>query len=313
MSANQKSESESKSEPEVSLVCDVCGKSFDSEVSLRGHKLRAHRLSSSKTSSFIEEGGKPSIPDPYAHLKQMLTTFGLSDRDAGAVVKFMEPYSPDDIHKLIEAASTYMPKGRLRLFIESWSNVRGIPIPPDVEEELGISIPYDYAQHRRYDYYAKRPKYEGEGESSSSALVEMIKGLTGITRALMEKQLSPPPSNPEPNSPLRKLESLEDELKETKAKLEEERMKREEMERKRVEEEIETLKREIMELKNKPIDATLKKLDILDRRLADLSECFKLIVKSSITSEKPPKREESPSSELTEEELKSLGIPYEEV
>jgi hypothetical protein len=43
----------------------------------------------------------------------------------------------------------------LKLFVESWANVRGIPIAPELQEELWISLmPTSYGRYgyQQYDY-----------------------------------------------------------------------------------------------------------------------------------------------------------------
>ncbi len=167
------------------FVCPECGKGYDKWKSLMGHGLGAHRIRF-KEADFVPAGGgeeasrkleKPredgiSIPDPYSHLKQMLVTFGVSDKNSAGVVKFMEPYSVDDLYKLIEVSAEYMPRSRLKLFVESWCNVRRIPIPPEIERELGISIPEQFNYRRPYQRYGRYDRREPEPKDDVSRQID---------------------------------------------------------------------------------------------------------------------------------------------
>lgn len=184
---------------DTSLACPVCSKVFDkgdlvsSFNSVKMHCIKSHgrqlkpsdfgleteelaHPSPRKPAARAEEEGRPSIPDPYEHLKTMLTTFGLSSKNAAAISKYMESYSVDDLYKLIEGAAEYLPRSRLKLFIESWANVRGIPIAPELQEELGIShMPTSYGRYgpQQYDYrYGRRERDWQEPKDEVSQIIE---------------------------------------------------------------------------------------------------------------------------------------------
>jgi len=130
---------------EDKYCCPECGKCFTSIQALRGHcNVTGHRFPEelkrrkTVTKKHTEEHEEASVPDPYQHLAQMLKAFGLSEKNITAVITFMKPYSVDNLFKLTEVLREYMPKSKLKLFIESWANVRGIPIPYRIKRELGI-------------------------------------------------------------------------------------------------------------------------------------------------------------------------------
>jgi hypothetical protein len=252
-----------------------------------------------------------SIPDPYHHLKNMLIVFGVNERNANAIVEYMKPYSVDDLYKLIEAASTYMPKSTLKLFCESWANVRHIPIPPEIAERLDINMP----QSSSYTGYSRRPRYENNSndmltlfiaqqKSQTDILLEQVRQQGELIRSLLINRSTNDDSSKN-NALESRLQALETELAETRKQLDAERQRR-------LEQELEALKKEIAELKSRPQTTTaeLKKLDIVDKRLEDLTRLFEIIVKSSVEPPSHPKPKESKSSELSIEELESLNIPY---
>jgi len=292
-------------QPDISprFVCDICGRSFDNEKSLKMHKLRAHRVSPHRPKR--GEGGRatrlpryeaePSIPDPYQHLKRMLMVYGLSEKNADAIVEFVKPYGVDHLPKLVEAASTYMPRDRLRLFVESWCNVRRIPLPPELAEELGIELARPIRFH--YGYYDhRRPRYEGESDYSS--LASVITAIGNLLKGVGTNQHQTPPStsNEVISGLQNQISTLQEELKTLRSQLEEER-------RRALEKELKELREKVKELeKGKMADKEVKKLDILDKRLADLTSLLSKIVESSIVpvQVQPPKREESAESTRVE-------------
>ena len=321
--ASSESETISGSDVTLGLICEVCGKSFETESSLEAHKLRTHRIprksmagrgeSEFKAKPKYEQASEESsIPDPYQHLKNMLIVFGVSEKNANAIVEYMKPYSVDDLYKLVEACQTYMPRSTLKLFVESWSNIRHTPIPPEIAERLDINIPPSSS----YTGYSRRPKYEGDSndmltlfiaqqKSQTDILLEQVRQQGELIRSLLLNRSSDDDSSK--NNVLEsRISSLESELSETRKLLEKEREERIKME-------IEALKKEIAELKSRPQTTTaeLKKLDIVDKRLEDLTRLFEIIVKSSVEPPSHPKPKESKSSELTIEELQALNIPVE--
>gem|GEM_PF-4030643 len=236
---------------------------------------------------------EPAIPDPYEHLRQMLMIFGVSDKNARAIVKYVEPYGVDHIPKLVEAASTYMPRDRLRLFVESWCNVRRIPLPPELAEELGIELARPIRFH--YGYYDyRRPRYEGESDYSS--LASVISAIGNLIKSVGTNQHQTPPStSSEVISGLQsQISTLQEELKTLRSQLEEER-------RKSLERELEQLRKRLEELEKRPSDVESKRLDIIDRRLGDIADLLKKVVESSIVPVTPPKRKESAESSRVEE------------
>jgi len=298
---NQTGDLIEQSDIEAGYTCDICGRSFDNEKSLKMHKLRAHRVSPHQPKR--GEGGRattvrpryepqPAIPDPYEHLRQMLMIFGVSDKNARAIVKYVEPYGVDHLPKLVEAASTYMPRDRLRLFIESWCNVRRIPLPPELAEELGIELARPIRFHYGF-YNHRRPRYEGEADYNS--LASVITAIGNLIKSVDANRHQTPPSSP--NEVISSLQdqivSLQEEVKTLRSQLEEER-------RKSLERELEEMKKRLEELEKRPSDVESKKLDILDKRLGDIAEMLKKVVESSIVPVQPPKREESPESTRVE-------------
>lgn len=270
---------------DTSLACPICQKVFDkgdlmsSFNSVKMHAIKSHGRqlqpsefglgeeerapSPPRRPAVRAEEGRPSIPDPYEHLRQMLITFGLGDKNAGAVCKFMESYSVDDLYKLIEGAAEYLPRSRLKLFVESWANVRGIPIAPEIQEELGISnMPTSYGRYgsQQQDYrYGRRdrdwkpePKDEvsqiidkeydearkirviralhdrGEDGSEVQGLRQEITAL----RQMMSEGLS--------NRETEKISELEDEIREKDRKLQEEKEQRHRNEMKALEERMDS-------------------------------------------------------------------------
>jgi len=319
-------------EESLPYYCGSCGKRFASLSSLKGHVASTRHVmpsefrksvKSADADVDVDEKSKPktkyeqaseesTIPDPYQHLKNMLIVFGVNEKNANAIVEYMKPYSVDDLYKLVEACQTYMPRSTLKLFVESWSNIRHTPIPPEIAERLDINIPPSSS----YTGYSRRPKYESDSsdmltlfiaqqKSQTDILLEQVRQQGELIRSLLLNR-STNDDSPKNNALEARLQALENELAETRKQLDAERQRR-------LEQELEALKKEIAELKSKPQTTTaeLKRLDILNDRLGDLTRLFEIIVRSSVeVPEKPPKRRESKSSELTVEELESLNIPY---
>lgn len=292
---------------EKPYVCSVCGKSFTSLLSLKGHVAGSgHR---GGYSQYIKEGreekkitikpkyeGKEiSIPDPYAHLKQMLITFGVSEKNSEAIVKYMEPYSVDDIFKLVEACSTYMPRSRLRLFIESWANVRNIPIPQEIEEELGIN------RGEQYYYRYRRPRYEGEEDlKSTSGVAQLLSGIGNLIKSLQPQ--TPQPSNTDNSM----VSALQEQINTLQSKLDDTTKKLEESEKRRMEEKIKSLESEIQKIREErqgrttQLDLSLQMLKNLDKKITKALEIMEKFIFHSIEGKPKPERSESPEASRVE-------------
>jgi len=164
--------------------------------------------------------------------------FGLSSRDAEAVVAAMRPHDPDDLRRLEGVlADVGMALNRRRLFIEYWSQERGLEIPPDLKARLKIK---DYPPPAP-DYYgpAYPSPYYPRPTPQTSEHAAIITALAQFLQAAREQGPNTPP--PSDNSALlsaleslraenaelrQKLESLEARLAEERQKALEERLKR---------------------------------------------------------------------------------------
>jgi site-specific DNA-cytosine methylase len=256
------------------------------------------------------------VPDAYEDLRSELVKFGLSTRDVEAVTEYMKNFSPDDLSMLNQAVKDVgMPLNRRRIFFISYSRRRGIPIPPELCDELGIT-PYDTSPSYGYSSW-KRPRYEGETsisdlialfvsqqQANQQALLEWMKRQDEWMRALLLNRSTNDDSSH--NTALEnRIQLLEEKLAEKDKLLQEERQKR-------LEDKIAQLEQKIGELEKKPMNVELKKLDILDGFRKDVTRLGEYLVKGSMEPVTPPKRKEDKSlSELSVEELESLGIPYE--
>jgi len=304
-----------QSREQEQFVCPECGKSFSKESSLKAHMLAKHRIAvqwrkgREAPSPATRESGKGrgeeeeelGIPDPYEHLRQMLITFGLRPKDADAVVKFMEPYSVDDIYKLLEATSTYMPKSRLRLFIESWCNVRQIPVPPEIAEDLGLDLATP--AHYNYSYRfgrMRRSIYENEPEPPKESTAAIINSLGNFIRSI-----SPPTPKADNNNYVNAVLQQNQQLQAEIAKLREELRKQE----------LEMLKKEIERLREEmkyqrgvtnQFDLTLKLLDNLHDTVKDAVDFVKKLARVPRPMEEAPTYREEEEATPTEEEVKSL-------
>jgi len=340
-SAEQPANSAIDDAVEKPFVCSVCGKRFKTLSSLKGHVAGSgHKGGSSQYLRGEEERGiskvkeveEPSIPDPYQHLQQMLITFGLTEKNSGAIVEFMKSYSVDDLYKLVEVCGEYMPRSRLKLFIESWANVRGILIPPEIEESLGIDV-----QPRGFIHYPRsyrRPVYEDEVSSRQDALSVIMQGLVDMNKILLSKVTN----NPNPNPPATTDNSKIDLLLEKFNNLDERLKRLEEGEAKKFKEkELEVQRESInkqyevqkagLDLIKQQLQSINRKTDLALRTIIEIGSGNKIKVKpirnhegEIIGFEPSPAssyqiRKEEENAELTEEEierLRELGIPVEE-
>jgi hypothetical protein len=130
-------QSEQSTEPiSEEYICDICGRSFSSAVSLKMHKLRSHRLKSIGAPTQTLEG---PIPDAMQSLEQLLRLF-VSPRDAQAIITFLSPYGPDSVPKLWEALGNLnVPLNRRRMIIEAWCVSRNLTLPEPLKREIGIT------------------------------------------------------------------------------------------------------------------------------------------------------------------------------
>ena len=230
-----------------SYVCDICGKTFASERSLKFHKLRAHRIPVQQAAGrgpsppAARGGGRKgavTVPDALERLKNALLTFGLSARDAEAAVKAVEPFGPDDLERLEGVlADLNMPLNKRRLFIEYWATDRHLVIPPSLRAKLKIRdypppAPDYYGPAYPSPYYPRPAPQTSEHAALIQALAQFLQAareqdtggshggdnsaLLGALEALRAE-----------NAELRqKLESLEARLAEERQKALEERLKR---------------------------------------------------------------------------------------
>jgi len=273
----------SRADSDVDIyTCDICGKSFQLGGSLKAHKLRSHKISPKgerRETPSKEEGEKeekPSIPDPYGHLERMLITFGVSDRNAKAVLEYMSSYSVDDLGKLIECTAEYLPRSRLKLFIESWANVRGISIPFEIAEQLEINSPLP---PRSYTRYSRRPSW-GEEEPADNPFVAAVKALSEYERS---KNLGTPSDDGKVSAEIDALRTMVLELKEQLRKSE-----------------IDELKKEIQGLKTAKSDALTAAVQEAGKFLEGYTS---IIAKALEVEDRPPKDREKVGESTVAEQL----------
>jgi flagellar biosynthesis/type III secretory pathway chaperone len=302
-----------------SFECEICGRSFSNEKSLKMHMLRMHPE--------VVRGGPPTdhtrpsvpsleaeVPDPFELLKTHVQIYGCSKRDAEAVATYLAPYGVDNLIKLNEALrNVNMPLPKRAMCIEAWSNARGIALPKKLALELGIS-----PTSRPMTSFAGLDPYDDVQMSGVNPTAMMIAFMNNQTKTLETVvqtvvQLLSNNRNRESEDPSWKEEvrELREQLEEERRKREEAERAREEAERKQLENKLAQLEQKLTELEKRPMDAELKKLDILDKRLSDISRVFELVVKASVEPPSHPKPRETKSAELTVEELQALNIPFE--
>jgi uncharacterized C2H2 Zn-finger protein len=317
-----------KSEPdsEARFRCPDCGSVFDSQKSLEAHRLKKHGVAPSylkrdkgeRRVSYQPSLTETKVPDAYEDLRSELVKFGLSTRDVEAVTEYMKNFSPDDLPMLNQAVKDVgMPLNRRRIFFISYSRRRGIPIPPELCDELGIT-PYDTSPSYGYSSW-KRPRYEGETsisdmialflsqqKSQTDIVLETIRQQNEWMRSLLLNR-----SNRESEDPsLREeIREMREENRELRQKYEEILRQLQEEKHKRLEEKVAELERKLEE---KSTNVEVEKVKIAREAVQGVLRLGDYIVKGSMEPVTPPKRKEDKSmSELSVEELESLGIPYE--
>lgn len=211
------------------FVCPDCGRRFDSESSLKGHRLRAHGVpmeAKARPPEVREEAAKPQVPDALTQLRNFLTIFGLSEKDANAVCKYMEAYDVNDLVTLNRALIDIgHPLNRRRLLIESWANARGLVIPHSLRRELGL-------EYRTYRTETPTPSVFGpETEAMVNDLrrlgfriehplqprPEATSDLVSLVKVILEKAF---PSNPSSEIIHEKIAKLERENEEFRKRME---------------------------------------------------------------------------------------------
>jgi len=235
---------------DADIVCDVCGKKFSSEISLKMHKVRAHR-STSNTPSPRDRDAEPSVPDALELLRNQLLIYGLGQRSVDAVIDYMKSYHVDDLEALSRALTDVgMPANMKRLFFESWIRLRGLSPPIHLLKKLGItSVTHSFNSYDATPLEHQKP----------SSLVELINGIVSLIKTLKD-DFTPQAHNGGNNEVLQSILKENERLRNEISKL------REEMVRK----ELESLKAEIQRLKeNGETDATIK---FLDRRFASFEK-----------------------------------------
>jgi len=339
-------------EQKQAYTCDICGKSFNTERGLHMHRLSAHRIpppwakksgeksprkgtgkgreveqevtefekAEAKIEKEAEKLGEElkQVPDPYKNLYKELRRFKLGQKDAHAVVSYMEGYSLDNVPRLRDALiSVGMSQQMIKMFLDKWIRIRGLRLPPEILEDLGLDLESNAFDHSRYSYqwYARRRYYEEPQPVRDPVTLELARTQGKLIEMAFEKQLQqPPPSNS--NDQLiqqlfQKIEKLEEKNKELEKKVEEK-------EREILRREIESLKQEIRELKNQ--NRVMSEIEFKDRRWQDFSQKIDRVLDwieaMGTRYRRPPEYEEEvEASKLPseiEEEFEELGLVEEE-
>jgi hypothetical protein len=258
--------------PSVSRhVCDVCGREFDSLQGLRMHKVRVHH-------SGQGVGTLPypmEIPDALTQLKDFLRVFGLNERDSQAVIKYMEAYSIDDLVRLNMALRDIgLALNRRKLLIESWANLRNIPIVEPLRKELNIQPMPSFGPSSPYGLYGEQPQPKQE---------DMIDKLLKWEELKLRSQIGPSQTNPlEAQAQYQaQVESLRQEiqsLKETHSK-----------EIQSFKEALEKKEREILENRVRALEEQLRRLEESPRGETYKLDEYRLLADSLATiSKKEP-------------------------
>jgi len=283
--------SEGEQKPQ-GYTCPKCGKTFEKMSSLKAHALRSHRLVlgddgkpiEPKKPEQMEKTAKPTgnklleilpeskVPDVYELLYNQLVLYGLTPRNAAAVVDYMKNYRVDDLIALNRALNDVgMPRNRKKLFLESWINARGLRITPELAKELDLleERPYpatsSYPDWRRVYHFGGRPE-PPKPDIRDQLLLKAFEKLT----------------NPGGNDNVGQLiAAFQQEIQSLRQQLEQERQKR-------IEQRIKFLEEKLKERERHVGNVELKKLDILDKKTTELINLIKAMGSVPIS---PPKRE----------------------
>ena len=297
------------------FVCEICGKRFDNERSLKGHMLRAHRLAKGKSpsprrSTTIDKEER-EVPDVWQRLQELLEMFGLRQKSINKIITHMRQgdYSPDDFYVLNEDLCVEgVNKEDRRRIIELWCRIRGLN---DLEIEnvlrrLGLSH-----NHKRrsiiYEDYYEPTNSRNLQRGGRSEIAEMLSGIAQLLRELRPEYNHPQPPNNGDSSYVQALieqnRQLQQQIQQLQQQLQQKEIEFLRSEIKRLEEQLQESRGNKSE-----IDITLKKLDILDKRLGEIVEFVKDLAKPP----KRPAREEAPEASQIEEDLVPSEIVYEE-
>jgi hypothetical protein len=276
------------------FTCDICGKEFNSENSLKFHKIRVHKVGSEKPErgeARVKEVSLPKIQVPKGVEK--IATMTLEE---------LAQFNPQVKMHLEQTAELQAENLRLA---EELKNVR---LKREIEN-------YGYG-YDRYGY--RRPRYEDDEDDDILRLKkrqlydEEIKKAQAERRMLEESNQSNQKTDPQVLALLeeikKRMEKLEDENRELKN--ENKRLSEElkESERRRQEQRFESLEREIREMKegqnrlSSQYDVAIKTIDTIKDVL--------ITGMKPVETRPPPK--ETAKATPTEEELRMLGIPFEE-
>jgi hypothetical protein len=266
-----KSEAEAKA---PSFVCELCGRSFGSESSLRGHMLKAHRMARGREAppSSEEPVTKPRYEVPPS-LKESLKE---------------DPY----IKSIIEERERLRHENQL--LAEELNRLRLIQRRLSYVDEYGLN--------------QRRPRYEEEDNDlvalSKRRLYEEEAKRIQAERLALERSLN---SKPETNPDVEILKSTIEDLKARLSKMDEEnrelRRKLEESERKRIEDTIASLKEELKELKSNQYRLA-SQYDVAIETIRSIKE---IVLKGMTPVHSRPKLEESEETRRwTEERVEEL-------
>jgi len=263
--------------PSVSRhVCDVCGREFSTFQGLKMHKVRVHHIGEGVgTLPYPME-----IPDALTQLKDFLRVFGLNERDSQAVIKYMEAYSIDDLVRLNMALRDIgLALNRRKLLIESWANLRNIPIVEPLRKELNIQPMPSFGPSMPSPY---GPSY-GFMEQPQPKQEDMIDKLLKWEELKLRSQIGPSQTNPlEAQAQYQaQVESLRQEiqsLKETHSK-----------EIQSFKEALEKKEREILENRVRALEEQLRRLEESPRGETYKLDEYRLLADSLATiSKKEP-------------------------
>ena len=311
-------------ENQAEFVCEICGKTFDNERSLRGHMLRAHRVSKGKSPSSPRvrsgEGGglatiddeEREVPDVWKRLEELLTMFGLKQKSINKIITHMRQgdYSPDDFYVLnedlrVEGVNT---EDRRRI-IELWCRIRGLD-DFEIENVLRrLKLIHNHYKRNfiRYEDHVYEATNSGNLQRGGrSEIAEMLSGIAQLLRELRPEYNHPQPPN---NGDSSYVQALIEQNRHLQQQIQQLQQQLQQKEIEFLRSEIKRLEQQLQESRgNKSeIDITLKKLDILDKRLGEIVEFVKDLARPP---EKPPEREESPEASKIEEDLVPPEMVY---